>query len=248
MIGYAGNAEVAYNKIEQTGGNTGDCLHVYSTGNTGPNTTGGSIHHNDVSCNPSNGYGAITQKRTNGVDVFNNTIHDIGNNGVGIILRDQSMVGPDGSDVYHNTITNNTNMWTGIQIRGFSTGTGGTDNARIFNNTINADVVFSAGVFFLNDPSDANAYYNNLIVGNVSDLVSSWGQYQGRNNELYNNYVTGSVTRWLESSGLEDMFSVRAPNYSNQPIESVPSDVGAPPEGPPPDTTPPAAPSGLGVQ
>lgn len=228
-VRYAGSAEVGYNKINQTGGNAGDCIIVESQGPAPPLTTSGSIHHNDVKCNPSNGYGAITQKRTNNVNVYNNYIHDIGNGGLGIILRDQTLIGPDGSEVYYNTIVNNTNMRTGIQIRGYTAGAGGgTDNALIYNNRIVATNAFSEGVFMVNDPSDYNKIYNNLIVGGSTYFVTSFGDNEGRNNEIFNNYATGNIGGWFETTNLQNMFSVSGTNYENIPEGSVPSNVGLP--------------------
>jgi hypothetical protein len=93
---------------------------------------------------------------------------------------------------------------------------GGTDNARVFANTIHDINGFSDGIVFsVNDDSDNNEIFNNLLIGDFNYLVGNFGDNEGSGNQIHNNIITGNMGSLFENSGVQGMFSVTSQNTDN---------------------------------
>jgi hypothetical protein len=213
IYGY-NDPEVAYCTFNIPSGTNFVC-EIGSDGgaSSGPSpTSGGKVHHNVfLTGSTDQGYSVISILRHDDTEVYNNYIQNI--SGTPAVLRARQC---HGNKFYNNVIWINSGRtyMCVFEYRGYSTGSGYADRNEFYNNTVIVEGSISESVVLISDYADDNKTFNNLIIGNIGTFVGGW-TYLGNSNEIYNNTVTGSVTRWFENSSCQNTFDVIKDNTSS---------------------------------
>ncbi len=164
------------------------------------------------------GYSAISVLRSDNCEVYNNYIHDVDAGGAGsTIIRSR---GGNDNKFYNNVIwvVSGDNCKNVFQWRADSGLGESAHRNEYYNNTVIMDGNMNESVFLIygssNNAND-NKIFNNLYIGSASLYVGAWAKSGTQSNEFRNNYVTGTVKDWFESTAVRDCFDVRE-NYDDR--------------------------------
>ena len=109
-----------------------------------------------------------------------------------------------------------------FQMRGGSTGGGGSNNVQVYGNTVDINgqtLSYGGALISMWDQTAGCDIFNNVFIGAATYLVATdadAGALSGTGNVIQNNVVTGNINDadWLEA-GLTDNFSTNANNDDN---------------------------------
>jgi len=214
VIGSHSNAEIAYCNVNAS---APFLVQMFSWGVGDPNPRNkGSIHHNVIQGTTDSGYSGIDVLRFDYCDVYCNYLYNITGSGDGTTAI-RTRQGHD-NRFFNNVVycQSGKRFKNFGQCRGMSDGSGYCRRNWWYNNTFIIEGTLTEGVFHISDVSDQNKFFNNLVIGNVTEYFFTTWTANGINNEAYSNVITGSLNGWFEKSSVEAMFTIKSAGSANQ--------------------------------